>query len=296
MHDEFRFNNDIHDSLFSRLGISRKGIIGGMIGGIGSVVDMGIDNAQASQPYTNMPLSTLNSGQEDLTARMFGQIAPQVGQSYSNVYQGQRYAGPSALQQQGFGMAAQTPQMSQPFYNNALDIMNNVSQSPQQQFQPAMDAAFNTWEQRIAPDIMNRFASTGSADSGMAQQTMGRAGADLSTQLAGQLAGVQQQGISNQISSLMPMSQYANMPMDQAGQIAALGSMQRGIGQDYLTGQQQQFMEADPARNPWLSYGMQMLPTSGNYMENAVVQQPISQGDALTDFLDPFGFTTGWSL
>lgn len=267
-------------------------MIGGMIGGIGSVVDMGIDNAQASQPYQAMTSTALNPGQEQYLNALYGQVIPQIGQP-GRSYGGQRVANTSPLQQQGFGMAGMAPQMSAPIYGNAMNMMGNLSQSPNQMFQPAMDAAFNMFQNRIRPDIMNQFASTGSADSGMAQQTLGRAGQDLSTQLAGQLAGMQQQGYANQIAALPQMQSWTNYPTQLGAQMASLGGMQRGIGQEQLDANMQRYYEQDPARNPWLAYGQQTLPTSGQYQDTAMLQQPISQGDALKDMFDPFGLYSG---
>lgn len=285
MHDEFKVSDPIIKD--PRMGISKKGFWGGLVSGIGGVVDMGIDNAQASQPYTNMNLSMLNPTQQNVLAAMYNQVGPQIGQP-GQVYPGQRVAPASQLQQQGFNMASGAPQFSAPIARGAQNIMGQLSRPVEQQYQPVIDAAMNTFQQRIAPDIMNRFAATGSADSGMAQQTMARAGADLSTQLAGQLAGMKQQGMQTQVSALPQMYQWSQQPTQLGAQMASLGSAQRGIGQEYLDAQRQRFYESDPVRNPWLALGMQLLPSSGMYTENAVVQQPISQERAVNDFQKAF--------
>jgi len=288
-HDEFKLSPP--KDKYSIFGMSKRDSVGGMIGGIGGVVDMAIDNEQAAQPYTANTTSALNPNQEAFANQFYGQAMPQIGQP-GRSYQGQRVADMSSLQQQGFGLAGQTPGLAGPIYGGAQNIMQNLSQDPSQMFQPVANAAFNTFQNRIAPDIMNRFSNTGSADSGMAQQTLGRAGTDLSTQLFGQLASMQQQAMGNQISALPQMANFAQLPTQMGAQMASLGGQQRGIGQEYLTANQQRFNEQDPSKNPWLALGLNTLPSSGQFQDTAMLQQPVSQNEALAGSMksafDPF--------
>ena len=270
--------------------------IGGIIGGIGSVVDMAIANEQAAQPYQAMTSSALTPTQSGFEEGMFGQILPQIGQP-GPVYGGQRVAGVSPLQSQGFRLAGATPQATQQAMAGMGNILENVSQNPSNLFQPVVDAALNTFETRTAPSIAQSYAGLGAASGGEMQRALSRAGADLSTQLAGQLAGMQQAGLQMQVSALPQFANFSQLPTLAGAGLAGLGSQQRGIEQQQLGADMAIFQESQPYANPWLQYGMRMLPTSGSFQDTALIQQPVSQEEAVYGAqkaaIDPFGIFSG---
>ncbi len=235
------------------------------------------------------PVSTMSGGQQRMSNALLGYTAQNLFGTNGvngtlqnpNVYPGMRAAPASPLQQQSFAMASRSPYLSGQTYGNANAIMGQLAQPTENLFQPVIDATMNTWQQQMAPDIMSRFGGMDTAGSGGALAGVSREGGNLMQQLAGQLSQMKLQGMGQQAGALPAMQSWAGYPMDQATAMANLGTQQRGIGQEYLTGEQQKWTEAQPYANPMLAYATQLLPQSGQQVENVVAQKQRSIFDMI---------------
>ena len=131
-----------------------------------------------------------------------------------------------------------------------------------------VDPATKTFREDIIPSIAERgVRSAGTSDSGPMQRELGRAGGDLASNLSAQLGNLlysgQQSQIGRQLGGAQLAGQLAGVPGQVAsqgqqlsslglGQLAGMGTQQRGINQQFLTAEQQKWMEGQPWANPWL--------------------------------------------
>ncbi len=163
--------------------------------------------------------------------------------------------GPSQLQQQAFGLAGQLPQQ--------------LGFDPQQittQFQPTANFARQGFQQETIPAILAALGAQGANRSSGAANIIARQGRNLELGLAAQLG--QQQFGAQQAS----LGRQAQLP----SQIANLGSLQRGIGQEAQQFRLGQFQQADPFANPALNLGLSALNRPA--FENLNITRPGTPG------------------
>ena len=134
--------------------------------------------------------------------------------------------GPSALQQQAFSLGGQMPGMFAPGPGGISQAMAPVS-----------DFANMNFRQETIPSIMGALGAQGMDRSSGAAQMLGREGRNLNLGLASQFAPMQFQG-------------QMNMP----NQLAGLGQLQRGIGEEQNQFGLQRFMAGAPEQDPRLGF------------------------------------------
>lgn len=131
----------------------------------------------------------------------------------------------------------------------------------EQAFQKPM---MQQWEQEIMPSIAEKYGGAGAISSSGFNRAMGQAGANMQTQLGGQLADVLYQG---QQAHKGRQLQGAGLSQQLAGLLGQAGGEQRNIGL-------QQWESQQPWGNPWLNFLPLALGTRA--FEN-YAQQPYQQ-------------------
>jgi len=207
--------------------------------------------------------------QEDLLKKIIGQVSPQIGQA--GRVPGEEFApvGPSALQQQAFGLAGQLP--GQMAYDPAQIT---------QQFQPTADFARQGFQQETMPSIMSAIGAGGGARSSGAADILGREGRNLELGLASQL-GQQQYGA--QQASYDRQMQMPNL-------MANVGALQQSFPAAQRQYGLEQFFAADPSRNPALSL---LGPALGTSAFDTAVFQGFKQPGLAESLLPAIGSTLG---
>jgi hypothetical protein len=231
------------------------------------------------------PTSTLTGEQHALSnaligtasGNLFGTTGTNGTLANPNVYPGQRVAYPSALQVQANNWGFDLPQQTQQYMNMATGATNRAM-APLN-FQPTYDYTARLWERDIMPSIMNRASGMDAAGNGGTIQSLIRGGQDLSLGMGAQLADRELAGRELQLQGANQYGQIAQMPLAGLSTLGTLGGQQRDVTQQILTGQQQAWTEAQPWSNPMLAYALQLLPQSGQQMENVVSQEPRSLWD-----------------
>ena len=215
--------------------IDPLGIIGDIFGG--------------GQETQVVPQSSIRPGQEQLLDRLTSFLQPQIGQQ--GRVPGMEFApsGPSGLQQQAFGLPG-FGQAQQAFGQSLGFDPKQIAQ----QFQPTADFARQGFKQRFIPAILGALGQQGAARSSGAADIFGREARNLELGLASQLG---QQQFGAQQASLQRGFQAPGQALGFAGQLANLGSLQRGIGQEQNAFNLQRFQQQDPLRNPALNFALQ---------------------------------------
>jgi hypothetical protein len=231
--------------------------------------------------------TTLTGGQSDILAQLTKLLGGEIGSS-GPVFQGQRVAGESPLQQQAFGLASGLGGLASQAFGFGTELPQALGQAQDQltrtlqpfdpqstisNFAPARDVAIRQFEDVTIPNILERFAGANAVRSSAAPQAIADAGSELSQGLSAQLGQLLQQGEQSQLNrqqaGINQALQVAGAPTaltQQAGQtglgllqgLFGLGQQQRGITQQGLSGQQQKFQEGLASANPFLN----LLPTA----------------------------------
>ncbi|KKN24783.1 hypothetical protein LCGC14_0891470 [marine sediment metagenome] len=188
---------------------------------------------------------TQSPQQQALLNRLIGFAQPQIGQVGRVPGQELGPIGPSALQQQAFGLAGQLPQQL------AFDPAQIT-----QQFQPTAQFVRQGFQQETIPAIAGAVGFGGGARSSGFQDILAREGRNLELGLAAQLG--QQQFGAQQAS----LGRQFQLP----GQIANIGALQRGIPAEQQAFGLARFQQQDPLRNPAITLALQSLgiPTQEN--------------------------------
>lgn len=224
--------------------MSLGSIIGGGLGFLGgSLFGGGGGGRTTGQGIQQAP--TLDPQQQALMNRLIGFVQPQVGQVGRVPPSGLGPVGPSALQQQAFGMAGQLPQQMAFDPSQITQAMAPVGEYAQRMFQ-----------QETVPAIMGGLGYQGAARASGAADILGRAGRDVSLGLGAQFGpmqfGAQQAALGRQ--------------MQLPGQMANIGAVQRGVGGERQAFELSRFMQQDPMRNPAIALALQSMgiPTQEN--------------------------------
>lgn len=173
-------------------------------------------------------IDKLTPEQKRLVSMLSSKAMPAISGVGGATIPGMEFApgGPSALQEQAFGMAGQMPGMFAPGPGGISEAMRPVSDFAQQQFQ-----------QEYIPSIMGALGEQGMARSSGAPEILGRQARNLNMGMAAQFAPMQMQG-----------------QMGMPGQLAGLGGMQRGIGEEQTQFGLSRFMQAAPEQDPRLGF------------------------------------------
>jgi len=169
-------------------------------------------------------------------------------------YPGQRVADTSTLQNQAFTGAENLGTQANALQSLGASLLGN---SPN--FAATKDYTGQLWNEYIAPNVMETFGGMGAGDSGGAMKALSRAGQQTALGLASQLAPMELQA-SQGAAALLPSLQQ--MGLDATNTQAALGTLQRGIGQEQLTSGQQAWEESQPWNHPLMQY---LFPTANMY-------------------------------
>lgn len=234
------------------LGILGGAALGGVLGGSGG----GTTGQSLQQADIRTP------EQMEILNRLIGLAQPQIGQQGRVPPSALGPLGPSALQEQAFGLAGQMPGMFAPGPGGISQAMAPVSQFAQQQF-----------EQEYTPAIMGALGREGMARSSGAANILGRQARNLNLGLAAQFAPMQFQG-----------------QMGMPGQMANIGALQRGIPGEQQAFELSRFMQQDPLRNPAINLALQSIgtPTTEN-----IAFQGYRQPSMLESFLPAAGMMMG---
>lgn len=173
--------------------------------------------------------------------------------------------GPSPLQKEAFGLAGQMPGLFAPGPTGISQAMAPVSEFAQSQF-----------GEQYVPAIMGALGREGMARSSGAPEILGRQARNLNLGMASQFALPQLQG-------------QLGVP----GQLANIGTLQRGIPGERQSFELSRFMQADPLRSPAINLGLQTagIPTTEN-----VAFQGYRQPSILESLLPAAGmFLGGWA-
>lgn len=213
-------------------------------------------------------ISTLTDQQRAILDSLTGQIAGQVGQGITP-YGGQIAAGVSPLQQQAFDMAGafgSTPEaMARGGALQQIMAGTPAFQASPQEYERAyaqgVEApALAQWNRDIIPQILHQYGSGGTA--GAVYDMLGRSGADLATNLAGQRAQYRLQGLHDQQGALEAAAGRRLAGIEASGReslmplavTSQMGDVQRGITQDQLGEDYLKWSSAQPYNNPWLGF------------------------------------------
>lgn len=138
------------------------------------------------------------------------------------------------------------------------DIMQPFSPEETQQWwegavkQPAL----RTWRQDVVPDIMEEFAGLNALDSGASRRAVAESGADvmgdIDAILANTMFGERQAHRGRQLQAMPQMMQYEREPLAWLGQAMPISQMGRGVEQQQLTADYQDWLMEQPYANPWL--------------------------------------------
>lgn len=237
------------------LGMGLLGLGGGMLlggGGGGRISGQGIER-----------METLTPGQANLLDTLVKQLSGIFAQPEGTV------AGPSALQQQAFGLAGQVPGQIGQFQGMGQQALRGLLDQPQfdptaitKTFEPVRQFATKMFEEDITPQIMGRFAQMGGARSSGAQTALARAGSNLAANLSAQMApyqfGAREASLGRQFAGQQAAIPGAmglgQMPLAGASQLYNIGAGQRGIRAQQM---------AEPWQNPALNFLQMALATPG---------------------------------
>jgi hypothetical protein len=231
---------------------------------------MSFDSSPTMHQY---PL--LTGSQMGVLNNLTGILKGQIGQGVES-YGGSTWAPASGLQTGAFDLVSQLLSGEGPMQGQMFAGLESLMQpwSPEQATQwweqavkaPAMQA----WETDIMPGVMEQFAAVDAAGGGGARTALGRAGAELSTNLGATLAGAlaQDKGMSNQ-QLLQAAGLAGQYPMGLAQLAGGMGQMERGIESERLYEPYQKWLTSQPYNNPWLQYLSPALGTQayGQYAE-----------------------------
>ncbi len=197
-----------------------------------------------------IPQSSIRPGQQSLLDQLTGFLQPQIGQQ--GRVPGLEFApgGPGQLQQQAFGLPG-FGQAQQAFGQSiGFGDPSQVSAN----FGPTAQFARRGFQEQTIPAILGALGQQGAARSSGAVDILGREARNLELGLASQLG---QQQFGAQQAALGRGFQAPGQALGFAGQLANLGTLQRGIGEEGRAFGLQRFNLQDPLRNPAIGLGLQ---------------------------------------
>jgi hypothetical protein len=184
----------------------------------------------------------LTPAQTQLVAQLAGKAGPAIAGVTGATIPGQEFApgGPSALQQQAFGLPGfgQAQQAFQGSFDPSAIAQN---------FQPTADFARQGFREQTIPSILGALGQQGAARSSGASDLLGRAGRNLELGLASQLGQQQQAGLQRAF-------QAPGQALGFAQQIAGLGQQQQAFPEAQRQFDLSNFFAASPEQDPRLGF------------------------------------------
>ena len=204
-------------------------------------------------------VSNLTGLQAPVLNDMLRFVQPEIGRAGPS-FPGERVPGFSPLQQSGLDLAGQIPGAIGAAQGEGFSALQDIlGQTPEDFFGPAQESAQRLFDNVISPNVLGRFAQTGSANSGGAQRALSEAGRDLSLGLADRLSGLGLQQQAQQISALPQLINLANLTSQGAGQLFNLGTTQRSLAVDRAAEQEARFREGQALYNPAMTIASQLV-------------------------------------
>jgi len=195
-------------------------------------------------------------------------------------YAGPYSTGPSALQQEYFGMA---PQVAQQQMQGLQGIAGG---------QAPLDDMYNYGQRYandvITPNVMERFGGMGTANSGGAMQGLSR---ELGTYGLGMQSQIGQMSMQNQAQRMQALGMMGRVP-DQLGQA---GSQQWGVAQQGIQGNIAQNQAMNPYNSGAVNRGMGMLGFRITPQGQAAGAGYNAVGEGVAGLVD-MGFKAGSSM
>jgi hypothetical protein len=200
---------------------------------------MGCFSGPSSQA-TSQP--TLTGAQKRLVDQLGRQAAPAIANVTGATIPGQEFApgGPSALQQQAFGLPGF--EQSQQAFQGSFDPA-----TIQQNFQPTADFARQGFQENFAKSVFGPLGALGAARSSGAGDIFSRESRNLELGLASQLGQQQQAGLNRAF-------QAPGQALGFAQQIAGLGQQQQAFPEAQRQFDLSNFFAASPEQDPRLGF------------------------------------------
>ena len=249
---------------------------------------------------SNVPL--LTRGQRRLLKQITSQVSQGIGKP-GEVFQGQRVAGLSPLEQQaasfiggpGFQQGLANLGQANQFYQGQVNEQFNPQQVTQDFNVDTLNPAMRNFQQNVIPGISERFAGGNALRSGAFGTTLAQAGSDLQSNLAAQLGQrqVAERGAvrGRRAAGARGLMGTSLMPQQLIAPLLGIGGLQRGIQQQQLGAEHARFQEGQPMANPLLRL---LSPALGTQAFQPVMSQQAGLGSILGPGLGAFmGTETG---
>lgn len=228
----------------------------------------------SSQSVQQLPLMT--NAQMKLLDSMADTLRSQVGRGVSP-YPGQTAPGETPIAREWFNQVANLTKG--PLYQGMESTLLNTLRS----FDPAATRAWweeavkapalRTWEQDIAPSVMEQFAALDALDSGASRRALASAGQDLVANVNAKLADALYQAEQAHENRMLQAANLAGeVPLRYSAALSLPAQFQYGIAKDTLNEPYQKWLMSQPWNNPWLR---QFFPTvmAAKPFENVVYSE-----------------------
>ncbi len=296
MHDEFN-RNFTDEFLYKHSEKMRRskgwsGLLGAGLGFLGGSLFGGGGGGGGRVTGATAPsveqLPTLSSEQQGILNQLIGLAGPQIGQVGRVPPSGLGPIGPSALQQQAFGVAGGLPQYLQSPAFGQFDP-SQITQA----MEPVGQFARQGFQQETIPAIMGGLGFQGAARSSGAANILAREGRNLELGLASQFGPMQFQA---QQAQLGRQAMLPGLAGQMGGQMANIGALQRGIPGEQQAFELSRYMAQDPFRNPAIALALQSagIPTQENVVFGG--QQGYRQPSMLESLLPMVGQIAGGAM
>jgi len=142
----------------------------------------------------------------------------------------------SLINQAYGGLQNQGNLYNNPMYNQGQQsIQNIISQYSPENINKSFDAQIGdpsrqAFQEQTIPNLLESMVAGGAGRSSGAQQQLAQAGSSLEQNLGAQRAQFQQQGMQNQLQSIMQGLNYNQMPINNLMQMAGIGNQGANIG------------------------------------------------------------------
>lgn len=265
------------------------GTVGGALGSAAIGLGASYLGSQFNKPdeVQRTQISTLTPDQESIASSLSGLAlgqapgVPGIGQPGAT-FGGPFATGGNQFFDQAFQLAGQIPQNLQNMLGTSGNFLQNFLNPKQGQFDAITENAMNVFQNETVPFLENRFGGGNQVSSSAFNRALGRAGRDLSTSIASQIA-------PHRLQANRDLQSLALLGGEGAGQLARFGGMQQGIDEQLRLGQERQFNLQNPFNSPAVALGQGIL--SGSFFDTArdKIAGDNSFGNAVTGALGSLG-------
>lgn len=218
---------------------------------------------------------------------MISWISPEIGQP-GQVYGGQRVAGLAPQQLMAMGLGGMLPGGIGAAQGQAMGTLGKfLGGDGSSMLDPVYQYGRKLWSEDIVPSVMERFAGMGTAASGGAQKALSRAGERFGLGMMGTMAPMELQARGQQLQAVPMAGDVAQWQIPAIQSLMGLGGVQRGVGEQQLGAQAQQWQEAQPYANPMLQFLGSVLPYGAPAFENIVKPESAGMGYSLLTGMAP---------